>query len=62
MAPQREWFETDYYAVLGVAADAPAKDVTRARTASSRSSSILTRTRATRPQKPASRRSPPPTT
>src|SRR5262249_62368245 len=30
MAPQREWFDTDYYAVLGVPSDAPAKDVTRA--------------------------------
>ena len=30
MAPQREWFETDYYAVLGVAPDASEKDITRA--------------------------------
>src|SRR4051812_50224494 len=30
MAPQREWFDTDYYAVLGVASDATEKDVTRA--------------------------------
>ncbi len=30
MAPQREWFEKDYYKVLGVASDATAKDVTRA--------------------------------
>lgn len=30
MAPQREWFETDYYSVLGVAPDASDKDVTRA--------------------------------
>ena len=30
MAPQREWFEKDYYAVLGVASDASAKDITRA--------------------------------
>jgi molecular chaperone DnaJ len=30
MAPQREWFETDYYKVLGVKADAPEKDITRA--------------------------------
>src|SRR6478672_2061435 len=30
MAPQREWFDTDYYAVLGVASDASDKDVTRA--------------------------------
>jgi molecular chaperone DnaJ len=27
---QREWFEKDYYAVLGVAKDASAKDITRA--------------------------------
>lgn len=30
MAAQREWFEKDYYAVLGVAEDAEAKDITRA--------------------------------
>lgn len=30
MAPQREWFETDYYSVLGVAPDASDKDITRA--------------------------------
>ena len=30
MAPQREWFDTDYYAVLGVASDASDKDVTKA--------------------------------
>lgn len=30
MAAQREWFEKDYYQMLGVAADAPAKDVTKA--------------------------------
>jgi molecular chaperone DnaJ len=30
MAPQREWFEKDYYAVLGVASDASDKDVQRA--------------------------------
>jgi molecular chaperone DnaJ len=28
--PQREWFEKDYYAVLGVATDASDKDITRA--------------------------------
>jgi molecular chaperone DnaJ len=27
MAPQREWFEKDYYAVLGVPQGAPAKDI-----------------------------------
>jgi molecular chaperone DnaJ len=30
VAPQREWFETDYYSVLGVPADASEKDITRA--------------------------------
>ena len=30
MAPQREWFDTDYYAVLGVPQGASEKDVTRA--------------------------------
>jgi molecular chaperone DnaJ len=30
VAPQREWFEKDYYKVLGVAQSATAKDITRA--------------------------------
>jgi molecular chaperone DnaJ len=30
MAAQREWFEKDYYQVLGVAADASQKDITKA--------------------------------
>ena len=30
MAPQREWLEKDYYAVLGVPADADQKAVTKA--------------------------------
>ncbi len=30
MAAQREWFEKDYYQVLGVSKDADAKDITRA--------------------------------
>lgn len=30
MAPQREWFEKDYYEVLGVAPDASEKDIARA--------------------------------
>jgi molecular chaperone DnaJ len=30
MAPQREWFDTDYYAVLGVPQGASEKDITRA--------------------------------
>ncbi len=30
MAPQRQWFETDYYKVLGVAPEATEKEITRA--------------------------------
>ncbi len=30
MAPQREWFETDYYKVLGVSSTATEKEITRA--------------------------------
>jgi molecular chaperone DnaJ len=30
MAPQREWFEKDYYATLGVSSDASDKEITRA--------------------------------
>lgn len=30
MAPQREWFEKDYYAILGVAPTADAKEITKA--------------------------------
>ncbi|MFW2383098.1 MAG: DnaJ domain-containing protein, partial [Acidimicrobiales bacterium] len=30
MAPNSEWFEKDYYKVLGVASDAPAKDIKKA--------------------------------
>ncbi len=30
MAPQREWFETDYYKVLGISSEATEKEVTRA--------------------------------
>ena len=30
MAPQREWFEKDYYKVLGVPETASAKEVTKA--------------------------------
>jgi molecular chaperone DnaJ len=30
MAPQREWFEKDYYSVLGVDSEASEKDITRA--------------------------------
>src|SRR3954451_8955251 len=30
MAPQREWFDTDYYSVLGVPQGATEKEITRA--------------------------------
>ena len=30
MAAQREWYEKDYYKVLGVGEDAPAKEITKA--------------------------------
>ena len=30
MTAQREWYEKDYYAVLGVASDSSAKDITKA--------------------------------
>src|SRR3954467_4069686 len=30
MAPQREWFEKDYYKILGIAEEASQKEVTRA--------------------------------
>jgi len=30
MAPQRDWLEKDYYKILGVAEDAPAKEITKA--------------------------------
>src|SRR5437764_2632064 len=30
MAPQREWFEKDYYSVLGVSKDASEKEISRA--------------------------------
>ena len=30
MAAQREWYEKDYYKVLGVSEDAASKDITKA--------------------------------
>ena len=30
MAAQREWFDTDYYSVLGIGPEASAKEITRA--------------------------------
>ena len=61
MAPQREWFEKDYYSVLGVP-DGATRRRSRARTASSRSSTTPTRTRGTPRPRSGSRRSRPPTT
>ena len=62
MAAQREWFEKDYYAVLGVPDGRDREGARRAPTGSSRSSTTPTRTRATRTPRSASRRSPPRTT
>ena len=61
MAPQREWFEKDYYAELGVSRTRPRRR-SRAPTGSWRSSSTPTPTPVTRPPRSASRRSPPRTT
>ena len=62
MAAQREWFEKDYYAVLGVPRGRDRQGASRAPTRSSRSSTTPTRTRATRTPRSASRRSRPRTT
>ncbi len=62
MTAQREWFDKDYYQVLGVAADASQKEhhqglpQARSRAASRQEPGRL------RPPRSASRRSPPPTT
>ena len=45
--PQREWFEKDYYKVLGVPGDAPRRRRSPRRTASWRASTTPTPTRAT---------------
>ena len=47
MAPQREWFEKDYYKVLGVLGDAPPRRTSPRRTASWRASTTPTPTRVT---------------
>ena len=57
MAAQREWFEKDYYKVLGVGDDAVGRRTSPRPTASWRASCIPTRTPATPPPRSASRRS-----
>ena len=59
---QREWFEKDYYKVLGVAETADAEGDHQAPTGSWPASSTPTPTPVTPPPRSASRRSPPPTT
>ena len=59
---RREWFEKDYYQVLGVRQERLRRPRSRRPTASSRSSSTRTRTRATPTPRSGSRRSPRPTT
>ena len=58
MAPQREWFETDYYKVLGVSTEATDKEITRAY----RKLAKQYHPDANPGSEDASRRSPPPTT
>ena len=62
MAPQREWFEKDYYEVLGVPDDGHQPRRSRARTASWPGRTTPTPTPVTPRRRSASRRSPPPTT
>ena len=62
MAPQREWFEKDYYKVLGVSETAHRRRRSPRRTASWPASTTPTPTPATRRPRSASRRSRPPTT
>ena len=62
MAPQREWFEKDYYEVLGVSETRDRRRRSPRRTGSSRGSTTPTPTRATPRPRSASRRSRPPTT
>ena len=60
MAPQREWFEKDYYKVLGVPDTATPKDITRRTESWPRVPPR--RQPGQRPPRSGSRRSPPPTT
>ena len=41
MAPQREWFEQDYYATLGVPETATAKEITKAYAAAEKPANLL---------------------
>ena len=62
MAPQREWFEKDYYKLLGVPETAPRRRTSPRPTASWPASCTPTPTPTTPRPRSASRRCPPPTT